>query len=252
MAVPLVLAGAACGDHGGGSRGRSIDTEAASADASLRSLEAAVPGPSDLPTRQQMIVVLGAIAYLGPVREVNGPSQRLSRLVRPGRRLHPPRFDIEATGSGVTATGRPTGCGEAAVTTAGGPRLADATPAATAFRLCRQRLGELGSQADGRFLLQTVNSPYVVVLYPYVEAFLASVRDVVADDGFRAGLVPGRFASLLQPGCGLQFYPATAAAIGWCADADGRHDPENDPTVAALGRALDGERAPPAPSGIVG
>jgi hypothetical protein len=75
---------------------------------------------------------------------------------------------------------------------------------------------------------------------------------VVGDDGFRAGRVPGRFASLLEPGCGLQFHVATAAAIGWCADGDGRHDPDADATVAALGRALDGERPRPAASAIVG
>jgi hypothetical protein len=245
----LALAGAACG--GAGDHRRAVDTGAATAGASLAALQAAAPVANELPTRQQLIVTLGAIARLGPVRDVFGPVARLYQLVPPGPRLHPPAFDITATGVGVDATGRSTGCGDPRVLTAGGSRIEDATPAVTAFRRCHQRLVELGSQADGRFLLQAATSPYVIILYPYVEAFFTSVRDLAGDAGFRAGLAPGRFASLLQPGCGIQFYAATAAAIAWCDDAEGGHDPEDDPTVAALGRALRGEHSQPATSAAI-
>jgi hypothetical protein len=226
IAAATALAVAACG-NGAAHRAPPVDTGAQAVAASVNAIESSAPPAIELPSRQQLIVRVTAIARLGLVSEVRGPAGRVYALVPAGPRL---RRDVDAGGDSDVCT--------APATTGRGVRLTAGSPDTAAFAACRQRLIEFGSQADGRFLLQTESSPFVVVLYPYLEAFTASLHAVVDQGGMRAGVVPGRFGSDLQPGCGLQFYPATAALIGWCADEEGRHDPDSDPTVAALGRAL--------------
>jgi hypothetical protein len=226
IAATAALVLAACGDSGNDRR-PPADTAAQAVAASVQAVESSAPHAIDLPSRQQLIVRVTAIARLGVVSEVRGPAGRVYALVPAGPRLRP-----------ATDAGGDIDVCTAPATTGRGVQLTAGSPDTAAFAACRQRLIEFGSQADGRFLLQTESSPYVVVLYPYLEAFTASLHAVVDQGGMRAGVVPGRFGSDVQPGCGLQFYPATAALIGWCADATGRHDPDSDPTVAALGRAL--------------
>jgi hypothetical protein len=228
IAAATAVAIAACGD-GGHDRAPPADTTAQAVAASARAIESSLPRPIDLASRQQLIVRVSAITRLGVVSEVRGPAVRIYALVPAGPRLRPAGDVAVAAGDDVCTAPAPTGHGV---------RLTAGSPDTEAFGACRQRLIESGSRADGRFLLQTETSPYVVVLYPYLEAFTASLHAVVEQGGLRAGVVPGRFGSDLQPGCGLQFYPATAALLGWCADDHGRHDPDSDPTVAALGRAL--------------
>jgi hypothetical protein len=222
------LAMAACGDSGH-DRAPPADTTAQAVAASVRAIESSAPRAIDLASRQQLIVRVTAIARLGIVSEVRGPAVRVYGLVPAGPKLRQDRDAAAGAGGDVCLSQAPSGRGV---------RLTAGSPDTAAFGACRQRLIEFGAQADGRFLLQTETSPFVIVLYPYLEAFTASLHAVVDQGGLRPGVVPGRFGSDLQPGCGLQFYPATAALIGWCADDQGRHDPDSDPTVAALGRAL--------------
>src|SRR5262249_30300486 len=112
---------------------------------------------------------------------------------------------------------------------------------------CADRLAAtpLGPPADGRVLLERITaagtevlSPYAVVIYPSVAAFAASATQVATGGAFTASPIAGRFAPTSIAGCGLQFYPATAAAIAWCDDTAGSHDPDHDTAVAALAKVL--------------
>jgi hypothetical protein len=235
-AAATALVSVACGDHG--SAAPPADTTAQAVAASVRAVELSAPPAIDLPFRQQLIVRVNAIARLSLVSDVLGSAGRLYALVPPGPRL---RDAVDISGDIAACTSQAPAAAELDLTAR--------SPDTAAFGACRQRLIEYGSQPDGRFLLQSQDGSYVIVLYPYLEAFTASLHEVVDRGGFRAGAVPGRFASDVQPGCGLQFYAATAALIGWCEDHRGRHDPDSDPTVAALGRALALQAAP---TGVAG
>ncbi len=281
-AVPAaVLAGvlAACG--GGHRTAPAAGTATAQAvapspAAGAEQLVAATPAAADLPPRLVVEGGLLATGDLSVVHDLTGATAPLYALVPPGPDVVPAgearetceittspddgtdatRLQNAAAFANLQACQGTIGCGQLVVASIAGQSRAatEATLEKIAkYNACLERL-QVGSFAgppvDGRFLLQpapssaTASLPVSVIVYPSADAFTTSLRQVAAGGAFRTSTVPGRFAPSSIPACALQFYPATAAALAWCDDAYGGHDPEHDATVGRIAAVLATGRLP--------
>jgi hypothetical protein len=255
---------------GGGQRAVSVPTApvpGTTPDTGIERLVAAVPRADDLPDR--LLVEGGVLATsdLTVVNALGGRIGQLYALVPAGpvvnQPLDPPsctrdiapedgteatrRVNAASQANFDACTGR-LGCGPVEIASIEGASRQTAQENAeklSVLEACAAQLtGFTGPPVDGRFLLQpgpasaSAALPVAVVVYPSGAAFAASVKAVAGSSSFRAAPGLGRFDPSALPGCGLQFYPATASALVWCDDASGRHDPGHDATVAALGKVL--------------